>query len=88
MGGVDEDVTSIAPNQIRSSSLSNVENVHLEPSNVTLSNVVDVSQIVVVETQVLAWKPHNRMSICWGFFCYEQWVTHGFGELINVMHNM
>lgn len=43
MGGVDEDVTSIAPNQIKFSSLSNVESVHLESSNVTLLDVADVS---------------------------------------------
>jgi hypothetical protein len=68
MGGVDEDVTSISPSQIKFSSFSNVENVHLEFSNVTLLDVIDVSQLVVVEAQALAWKPHNRMSICWGFF--------------------
>ncbi len=52
----------------KSSSLSNLESVHLESSNVALSNVVDVSQLVVVEAQALAWKPHNHMSTCRGFF--------------------
>ncbi len=40
--GVDEDVASTTPNQIRSSSLLVVENVHLEFSNVTLLNIVNV----------------------------------------------
>jgi hypothetical protein len=43
VGGVDEDVASIALNQIRSSSLLVVERVHLEFSNVTLLNVTDAS---------------------------------------------
>ncbi len=43
------------------------ENVHLESSNVTLLNVVDVSQLAI-EAQAMAWKPHSCMSICWGFF--------------------
>jgi hypothetical protein len=68
MGGVNEDVTSIALDEIRSSSLSNVESVHLESCNVTLLDVVDVSQLVVIKAQAMAWKPHNCMSICWGFF--------------------
>jgi hypothetical protein len=42
--------------------------MHLESGNATLSDVVDLSQLVVVETQVMAWKPHNHMFICWGFF--------------------
>ncbi len=50
MGGVDEDVASIVPNQTKFSSLSNVQSVHLEFGNVTLSNVVNVSQLVVVTT--------------------------------------
>jgi hypothetical protein len=43
VGGGDENVASIALNQITSSSFSNVESVHLEFGNVTMSNVVDVS---------------------------------------------
>jgi hypothetical protein len=50
VGGVDEDVASIVPNQTKFSSLSNVQSVHLEFGNVTLSNVVNVSQLVVVTT--------------------------------------
>jgi hypothetical protein len=68
VGGGDENVASIVFNQIRFSSLSNVENVHLESSNVTLLNVVDVSQLAV-EAQAMAWKPHSCMlGICWGCF--------------------
>ncbi len=44
VGGVDEDVASIVPNQTKSSSLSNVESVHLE----TLLDDVNVSKLVVV----------------------------------------
>jgi hypothetical protein len=50
VGGVDEDVASIVPNQTKFSSLSNIRSVHLEFGNVTLSNVVNVSQLVVVTT--------------------------------------
>jgi hypothetical protein len=70
VGGVDEDVASIAFNHIRFSSLSNVENVHLESSNVTLLNVVDAPQLAA-KAQAMAWKTHNHMSICWGLFCCE-----------------
>lgn len=43
VGGGDEDVALIALNQIKSSSFSNVESVHLKFGNVTVSDVVDVS---------------------------------------------
>lgn len=43
VGGGDEDVTSIAPNQIKFSSFLDVESVHLEFGNVTMSDVVNVS---------------------------------------------
>jgi hypothetical protein len=52
VGGVDVDVTSSTLIQFWSSSLSDVENVHLESSN-KLSNV-DVSQVVAIKTQVVA----------------------------------
>ncbi len=68
MGGVDEDVASTAINQIKSSSFFDVKNVHLKSSNVTLSNVDDVSYLVVIETQVMDWKLHIYMFTCWGFF--------------------
>lgn len=48
VGGVDEDVASIVLNQTKSSSLSNVENVHLEFGNVTLLDIDNVLQLVVV----------------------------------------
>jgi hypothetical protein len=32
-----------------------------------MSNV-DASKLVNVETQGMAWKPHSRLLICWGFF--------------------
>ncbi len=68
VGSVGEDATLTTHYQIKSSSLLNVENVHLEFSNVTLLNVVNVLQLAVIEPQVLVWKPHSHMSICWDFF--------------------
>ncbi len=53
MGIVDENVTLITPNQVRFSSFLNVESVHLEFNNVTLSNVVNVSHVVDIEAQVM-----------------------------------
>jgi hypothetical protein len=50
VGIVDEDATSTAPNKIKSSSLLDVESVHLEYVNVTLLNVVNASQLAVIET--------------------------------------
>ncbi len=49
VGIVDENLASTTSNQIKSSSVSNVENVHLEFRNVTLLDVVNVSQLAVVE---------------------------------------
>jgi hypothetical protein len=43
-----------------SSSVSHVENVHLQSSNM---QDVDVSQLAIVETQATTWIPHNHMSI-------------------------
>jgi hypothetical protein len=48
-----------------SSSILNVESVHLQPPN--MSND-DISQLAIIETQVVAWIPHICLSICWGFF--------------------
>jgi hypothetical protein len=45
--------------------ISNVESVHLQAPNI--SNV-DVSQLVVVETQDVSWRPHNHLFICWWYF--------------------
>jgi hypothetical protein len=50
---VDENVTSTALNKIKSSSLLNVESVHLEFNNVTLSDVVNISHVVAIEAQVV-----------------------------------
>jgi hypothetical protein len=43
VGGGDEDVVLIAFNQIKSSSFSIVESVHLKFGNVIMSDVVNVS---------------------------------------------
>ncbi len=68
VGSVGEDATLTTSNQIKSSSLLDVENVHLESGNATLLNVANVLQLATIEAQALIWKPHNHMSICWGFF--------------------
>jgi hypothetical protein len=67
VGNVGKDVTLITPNQIKFPSLFDVENVHFESGNATLLDVANVLQLTTIETQTLVWKPHNHMSICWGF---------------------
>ncbi len=52
MGIIDENVASIALNQIKISSFLNVKSVHLEFNNVTLLDVVNVSHVATIETQV------------------------------------
>jgi hypothetical protein len=50
---------------------------------------VDILQLIVIETQDVPWKHHSCMSICLGFFCCQQWLVCGFGEIANVaMHNL
>jgi hypothetical protein len=70
MGGINEDTPSTTLFHMSSSlayisfsSFSNVENVPTP----NMSNV-DVSQLDVVKAQVVAWRPHSCMFICWGFF--------------------
>ncbi len=70
MGRTNEDTPSIAFFHMSSSlvyisfsSISNVENVPTP----NMSNV-DVSQLDVVKAQVVAWRPHSCIFICWGFF--------------------
>ncbi len=48
-GNVGENVTSTTLNQIKSSSLLDVENVHLEYINVTLLNVANVLQLATLK---------------------------------------
>jgi hypothetical protein len=35
---------------------------------VSNSTEVEMQQLVVIQVQVIAWKPHSRTSLCWGFF--------------------
>ncbi len=77
---------SIALNQIIFSSFSNVENVHLEFGNVTLLNVVDVSQLTIIKTQAMVRKLHNYMSICWGFFVMNNGLLVNLVNLQNLLH--
>jgi hypothetical protein len=52
--------------------VSNVENVYEQFGNV--SNV-DVLQLANVKTQVTTQRPHIWMSIGWGFFCHQWWLS-------------
>ncbi len=71
---------------MRFSSISDVENVHLQNPNML---DVDILQLIVIETQDVPWKHHSCMFICWGFFCCQQWLVCGFGETTNVaIHNL
>jgi hypothetical protein len=49
VGSVGEDATSTTPNQIKSLSFLDVENVHLESSNATLLDVVNVLQLAAIK---------------------------------------
>ncbi len=47
-------------------SFSNIENVHLQTgNNVPNSNVL---QLETIKAQAIAWRPHGRIFIYWGFF--------------------
>jgi hypothetical protein len=71
---------------VPSSSILNVESVHMQVPNI--SNV-DVSQLVAIEAQVVSWRPHYCLFICWGFFFYQWWFAGGFGETTSVVvHNL
>jgi len=50
---------------VPSSSISDVESVHLQAPNIS---IVDASQLAIVEAQTVSWRPHNCLFICWGFF--------------------
>ncbi len=54
VGGIHEDTPSFAFIQIQFSSNLHIENVHLQALN--MSNV-DVSQLMVIETQTTTWTP-------------------------------
>jgi len=64
MDEINEDIPSIAPIQMWSSILSNVENPQLQFSNILN---VDVSQFMNGEAKVTTWIPHNHMFIYLGF---------------------
>jgi hypothetical protein len=48
-----------------SSFVLDVESVHLQAPNMSNDNI---SQLVAIEAQVMAWRCHNYLLICWGFF--------------------
>jgi hypothetical protein len=82
MGGINEHIPSTTLFHMSFSSFLNVENVRTP----NMSNV-DVSQLDVVKTQVVAWRPHSCMFICWGFFCCPQWPSYGSYEIASVAMN-
>ncbi len=47
--------------------LLDVESMHMKA---TMINYVEIEfmQLVVIQVQVVAWKPHRQNSICYGFF--------------------
>jgi hypothetical protein len=49
VGSVGEDATSTTPNQIKYLSFLDVKNVHLESSNATLLDVVNVLQLAAIK---------------------------------------
>ncbi len=71
---------------MQSSSILGVESVHLQNPNML---DVDILQLIVIETQDILLEHHSYMSICWGFFCCQQWFVCEFDEIANVaMHNL
>jgi len=67
VGKVDENAsTPQIQTPIATSSFSNVESVPLQ----TGSNVpnLDAFQLETIEAQVITWRPHAWISICWEFF--------------------
>jgi hypothetical protein len=63
VGGVDEPY--LCEDVVPNTSFSNMENVCLET---TISLEDEVFWFVVIEVQVVFWKPHHRNSICWSLF--------------------
>jgi hypothetical protein len=67
VGGIDENAsTPHIQTHLPTSSFSKVESImHLQVG----SNVpnLDVLQLETIKAQAIAWRPHGRVSICWGF---------------------
>lgn len=61
-----------------SSILSDVENVHLQTSNIL---DVDVSQLLNGETKITTWIPHNHMFINLGFLGINNMLPMDFVKL-------
>ncbi len=51
---------------ITTSSFLDIESVHLQIGN-NVPNL-NVFQLVTIEAQVIAWRPHGWISICWEIF--------------------
>jgi hypothetical protein len=65
VGGVDEDSHKLSGNP--TTNLLTIESIHLQCDNDLVDN--DDLHLAVIVTQAHKWKPNNKYSICWGFFC-------------------
>ncbi len=84
VGGVDEDILSLAPTQMWSPLVSNVENVHVQFGNMTN---IDVSKFVMRKNYSLD-TSQSYVYLLGIFYCQWQ-ATCGFGENTNVVvHNL
>lgn len=91
MGGINEHIPSTTFFHMSSSFAHMSFSPFLNVENVPTPNMsnVDVSQLDVVKTQVVAWRPHSCMFIRWGFFCCQQWPSYGSFEIASVaMHKL
>jgi hypothetical protein len=65
VGGVNEDSQKLNGNP--TTNLLNVESIHLQCNNDLVEN--DEVHLASITTQAHKWKPNNKNSMCWGFFC-------------------
>jgi hypothetical protein len=75
VGRINDDIPSIAPIQMWSLILSDVENVHLQTSNILN---VDVSQLLNGKAKLTPWIPHNHMFIYLGFLAINNMLPVDF----------
>jgi hypothetical protein len=73
-----DNIPSINPIQMWSSILSDVDNVHLQSSNIL---DVDVSQFMNGEAKVRTWIPHIHMFIYLGFLAINNMLPMDFVKL-------
>jgi hypothetical protein len=59
-----------APTHVPFSSILDLDHVHVQVFNIL---DVNVSQLVI-ESQIVSWRPHNYLFICWGFIFLSMMV--------------